>query len=118
MVSQLLLCRVNIGAHPIVNNASSAEPSFRDDERTPTDRTRPKRWNGRVLILEPSIERSINVGYDRAPIVPFRLPKQARGRIPGAVVPIEQPAPIRNELQQDPDRLAKGTGEMNDGGVT
>src|SRR5580704_10902627 len=48
------------------------------------------------------------------PVVGAGLSKQPRRRIPRAVVPIEQPAPIRDEWQHDPNRLSQCAGEMND----
>ena len=60
----------------------------------------------------------MNARDDVIPLARVILPKQAGGRIPWAVVAIEQPAPVGNELQQDPDRLAQRAGEMSDRGVT
>jgi hypothetical protein len=51
------------------------------------------------------------------PAAAFILPEQARGRIPGAVLAIQQPAPVGNERQQHPDRLAERAGKMGDTGV-
>ncbi len=45
------------------------------------------------------------------------LPKQARRRIPGAVLAFAEPAPIREEGQHDEDALAHGAGEVSDGRV-
>jgi hypothetical protein len=47
----------------------------------------------------------------------LRLTEQARRRIPGTVLASEQPAPIGNERQQDPDRLRQRAGEVGDRGV-
>ena len=52
-----------------------------------------------------------------APLTRFALPKQPRAWIPGAVVPVEQPAPIGNVRQQNPDRLAQCARKMRDAGV-
>ena len=56
----------------------------------------------RELVLDPR---------DHAlPIVDFRLPEQPCGRVPGIVAALAQPPPIRDVLQQHPDRLAHGAG--------
>src|SRR5580704_9340128 len=53
----------------------------------------------------------------RSPIAARLLPKQARGGIPRAVGAIEEPPPIGNELQHDPNGFAHGTSQMSYGGV-
>ena len=45
------------------------------------------------------------------------LAEETHGGVPGALRAIEQPAPVRDLLQDDPHRHAKSTGEMGDGGV-
>ena len=59
-------------------------------------------------------ERSRNIPDHPFPIPGSLLTEQARGRIPGAVVAIEQPAPVGTVLQHDPHRLAQSAGEMRD----
>ena len=54
-------------------------------------------------------------GTDHAvPVADGRLTKEARGRIPGALVALPQPAEIRVERQQDPDRRAERAGQVRD----
>src|SRR5580700_9231070 len=45
------------------------------------------------------------------------LAKQAGGRIPGAVLAIQEPAPLRYERQHDPDRLRQRAREVGDAGI-
>ena len=45
------------------------------------------------------------------------LPEQAHGRIPGAVVAVEQPAPIGQTGQHDPGRAPERAREMGDAGA-
>src|SRR6201994_1366250 len=52
-----------------------------------------------------------------SPFAALALPEQPRGRIPGAIVPVEQPTPVRRVGQQNPDRLSQCAGEMRDAGV-
>src|ERR1700726_3751248 len=47
----------------------------------------------------------------------FGLPEQTNRRIPGTIVAIEQPTPVRNVRQEDPDRSAETSGEMGYAGV-
>ena len=57
-------------------------------------------------------------GIQNAPIFAgFALPEQTHGRIPRAVVAIEQPAIVRRIRQQDPGWAPEGSGEMGDAGV-
>ena len=42
-------------------------------------------------------ERVLNAHDNVIPGAGVALPKEARGRVPGAVVAIEQPTPVRNE---------------------
>ena len=51
------------------------------------------------------------------PIVNICLAKEAGGRIPGTIVPIEQPPPIGNMGHHDPDRLSQRAGKMSDTGI-
>src|SRR5579872_4769745 len=50
-------------------------------------------------------------------VASLALPEQAGGRVPGAVVTIEQPAIIRRIGQQDPGWPAERGGKMGDAGI-
>ena len=54
---------------------------------------------------------------DRRPSARGRLAEQAGGRIPGAVVTVEKPTPVRSKRQHDPHRLPHRTGEVRNRGV-
>ena len=45
------------------------------------------------------------------------LPEQPRGRVPGGIVAIEQPAPIGHIGQHDPDWTPKSTSQVSNAGV-
>ena len=62
------------------------------------------------------VQRGMNTRDDVVPRAGGILPKQASGRIPGAVVPIEVPAPIGYEGQQYPNRFCQRTSEVSDAG--
>ena len=49
-----------------------------------------------------------------SPIATRLLAEEPRRRIPRAVLALEEPAPIGNERQHDPNPLAHGAGEMSD----
>jgi len=49
-----------------------------------------------------------------SPIAARLLAEEPRRRIPRAVLALEEPAPIGNERQHDPNPLAHGAGEMGD----
>ena len=65
-----------------------------------------------------ALRQSDQGGRDRLdhwpPIVARPLAEEPRRRIPGAVLALEEPAPIRNEGQEDEDALAHRAGEMGD----
>ena len=62
-------------------------------------------------------QRIANARDHAVPFARFALAEQTRGRIPRAVIPVEQPAPIRHMRQQYPDRLSQRSREMRDSGV-
>ena len=62
-------------------------------------------------------QRIANMLYDAVPFAGLALAEQTRGRIPGAVIPVEQPAPIGHMRQQYPDRFSQPTRKMRDSGV-
>ena len=45
------------------------------------------------------------------------LPEQPQGRVPGGILPLQEPAPVRNEREHDPDREAKPSTEVRDRGI-
>src|SRR5262249_40902811 len=49
-----------------------------------------------------------------APIIPFWLPEQTHRRIPGTIVAIEHPAPVRHVLESKPRRSTEGASQMRD----
>ena len=49
---------------------------------------------------------------DRTPVARFGLAEEAGRRIPGAVFPADQPAPLGRERQPDPDRDPQRTGKV------
>ena len=51
------------------------------------------------------------------PATDSALPEQAHGWVPGAVIALKEPAPIRVEGQQHPDGLAQRAGKMDNGRV-
>ena len=57
-------------------------------------------------------QRRRDLPHRAMPVAGARLPKQPGARIPGAVLPVEHPAPIRLLLQQDPDRQTERAGKM------
>ena len=71
----------------------------------------------RLETANVPLQRGPNVRQNVFPAARFILPEQARGRIPGAVHPVEQPAPVRNERQQHPDRFRQRAGQMGYAGI-
>ena len=59
-----------------------------------------------------TIERGANAGQCAIPRAACILPEQAGGRIPGAIVAIEQPGPVWYERQQHPQRFCQRAGEF------
>jgi len=55
--------------------------------------------------------------HNLVPIVVPALAEQARGRVPGTVVTIEEPEPIGGVWQHYPDRFAESAGEVGDRGI-
>ena len=62
-------------------------------------------------------QRICDFADHRSPIAAGPLSEQARCRIPGAILAIEEPAPVRNEGEHDPDGLSHGAGEVCHGGI-
>ncbi len=62
-------------------------------------------------------QRFANTPDHAAPGARIVLPEQTRRRVPGAVVTLEQPAPVGNIGQQYPDRLSQRTGKMSNAGI-
>lgn len=62
-------------------------------------------------------ERRGQAGDDAVPVADARLPEQPRAWVPRAVLAREQPAPILDVRQQNPDRLAEGASKMRHRGV-
>src|SRR5262249_17040840 len=58
-----------------------------------------------------------DAGKHVGPIAITGLAEQAGGRIPGAVVAIEQPSPVRDAAQRDEDRTPERSRQMSGGGV-
>ena len=58
-----------------------------------------------------------HLGKNILPIARAFLPKQAHGRIPGRVLPIAEPAPVRRQGQRQPDRNPQSACQMSDRGV-
>src|SRR6266404_4879036 len=58
-------------------------------------------------------ERAGNFLKNALPVICARLPEQTYRRIPGRIVAVEQPSPIRRERQQQPRRLAQRAGKMH-----
>ena len=54
---------------------------------------------------------------DFRPVSALLLPEQPGAGVPGAILPVEQPAEIRNTRQQDPDCLTQGAGQVSNRGV-
>ena len=59
-------------------------------------------------------EISRDTGNNFIPICRRALPVEPHGRIPGTVVALEHPAPVRRERQHNPNRLGDCAGHMND----
>ena len=49
------------------------------------------------------------------PVAEFRLPEEAHGGIPEAILAIQEPAPVGRKWQQDPNRNAKRASQMRSG---
>src|SRR4029079_14805883 len=71
----------------------------------------------RGASLEQAQDFTGDARDDRVPIAGLFLAKELRGRIPGTVIAIEEPAPVGRERQEHPDGLAQGAREVRDGGV-
>ncbi len=67
-----------------------------------------------AIALRHSRELVGDARHDIGPRLIALLPEQAHGRIPGIVLAMEHPAPIRHRGQQHPDRLAERAGKMRD----
>src|SRR5690242_8369920 len=70
---------------------------------------------GRSLCAGERPQLAIDRGNNRVPVAARRLAKESRRRVPRAVMPPEQPAPIGHERQEDPDRLSERAGKMRNG---
>ena len=69
-------------------------------------------WDRTLGFNCPAYRAPAPLGHHAIPIAGPLLTEQPRGRIPRAVVAIQQPAPVGAVLQHDPHRLAQRTGEM------
>ena len=69
------------------------------------------------MSVQQLFEFMNDAAYRTRPIACSILAEQPRGRIPGAVVAIEQPAKVRYDGQKDPDRFGQGPGQMGDAGI-
>jgi hypothetical protein len=62
-------------------------------------------------------ERGAHAAHHHLPIAVTALPEQSELRIPGAIVALDEPAPIRHERHQHPDRLAERSRQVGRGSV-
>ena len=83
---------------------------------------RGRKWSRAGALWEGSGSRQLEqlgpYPVEHACIVAcLALPEQPGGRIPGAVITVEQPAIVRRPGQQDPGGTSKRAGEMRDAGI-
>ena len=64
-----------------------------------------------------SFQLDSHAGEDFAPIAGPRLAKQPHGRIPRAVIALQQPAPVGHQRQRHPHRHAQRAGQVGHGRV-
>ena len=63
------------------------------------------------------MQRGMDAGNDVIPLAGLILPKQAGGRVPGAVLAIEQPTPVGIVTIHQPKWFPKCTGKVRHGGI-
>src|SRR5665213_583387 len=85
--------------------------------KSPVNRGRPYPEAARPSSRRGLQQPIAHTNDDAFPVAKRRLPKQLRGRVPGAVVAIPHPAKIRRIGKQDHDRLAQRSRQMRNRGI-
>ncbi|HEY6971129.1 MAG TPA: hypothetical protein VJA94_18110 [Candidatus Angelobacter sp.] len=49
------------------------------------------------------------------PVARSGLPEEAHGGVPGSILPVEKPAPMRRAGKRKPNRPSQSTGKVSDG---
>src|SRR6185312_11328140 len=68
-------------------------------------------------LTDACAELGSHAGDDASIVAGLILPEQPCGRVPGAVVAIEHPAPVRRIGKRDPGRAGQRASEMRHAGV-
>ena len=97
---------------------------FSDRFREFGDRSCIDACRSEAVIAAPNklVPNEVNelVGYalnDAFPISRLGLPEKSHGRVPGTIVTVQEPTPVRNIGKQSPNRFVQSAGEMNNRGV-
>ncbi len=81
----------------------------------------PQRWAQApvaALAWKPRHQHGLDLVEHAGPIPRLFLAEQPHGRIPGAVVAIQQPAPVGDQGQRDPDGNSERACKVGDGRIT
>src|SRR5258708_6023180 len=91
--------------------ARDRRPHFPIDSRL-VIRIGRRHWQLAWLHRRERGQFSGNAREDLVPITAPALPEEACGWVPGRILPIHQPAPVRHLLEYDPHRASQRAGEM------